>query len=553
MKKVDLAAMAADEVLHRQKFRCRVMVCSSTACMASGGAATRQALETSVRSHQLDDEVQVAPSGCLGLCSLGPLVKLLEPGKDGTFYQNVDAQAAEAIVVEHVVGGRPAVDHKLAADSPFFTRQRRIVLASAGEINPERIEEYVARGGYQALSKALHEMTPEAVCQEIAASGLRGRGGAGYPTGTKWEMLRNAPGETKYIVANNDEGDPGAYMDRSIAETDPHSILEGMAIAGYATGAQQGFIYVRAEYPLAIARLEQAIRQAKRHGMLGKSVLGSDFAFGVEIRIGAGAFVCGEETALMASIEGQRGTPRARPPYPTRRGLWGSPTLINNVETLANVPPIIRNGAAWFSMVGTDGSKGTKVFALTGNLAHTGLIEVPMGITLREIIYEIGGGIPGQRAFKAVQAGGPSGGCIPEEHLDVAVDYESLQSLGAMMGSGGMIVMDDASCMVDVAKFFMAFCVDESCGKCAPCRVGTAQLWRLLDKVSRGDATRSDLDLLEDLCKVVRHTSLCGLGQTAPNPVVSTLRYFRQEYQAHLEGRCPAGVCNIKVPAEAMA
>ena len=543
MKKVDLAAMAADELHNRQQHRCRVMVCSSTACVASGGVATRQAFEASIKAHQLEGEVQVAPSGCLGLCSLGPLAKVLEPGKPGTFYHHVHAPAAESIVAEHIIAGRHQLEHKLASDTPFFTRQRLLVLDSAGEINPERIEEYVARGGYQALNKALYEMTPEAVCQEIRSSGLRGRGGAGYPSGAKWELLRNAVGEIKYVVANGDEGDPGAYMDRTAMETDPHLLLEGMAIAGYATGARQGFIYVRAEYPLAITRLEQAIRQAKRHGLLGKSVLGSSFAFDIEIRIGAGAFVCGEETALLASIEGKRGTPRVRPPYPTEKGLWGAPTMINNVETLANVPHIISKGAAWFSSVGTKGSKGTKVFALTGNLNHTGLIEVPMGITLREIIYEIGGGIPGGRAFKAVQAGGPSGGCIPAEHLDTPVDYESLQALGSMMGSGGMIVMDETSCMVDVAKFFMAFCVDESCGKCIPCRAGTAEMLALLEKICGGRATKADLELLEELCDLVRFTSLCGLGQTAPNPVISTLRYFRQEYEAHLEGYCPAGVC----------
>lgn len=532
MRKVDLAAMADDELHNRQQYRCRVMACSSTACLASGAAASRQALEEGVRAHKLDGEVQVAPSGCLGLCSEGPLVRVIERGGGSTLYRHVDPQVAATIVKAHLVGGTPSREHQLDEAIPFFTRQRKIVLENAGEINPERIEDYVARGGYQALSKALFEMTPEAVCQEIRHSGLRGRGGGGYPTGTKWEMLRSAQSEVKYVIANGDEGDPGAYMDRSIMEDDPHRILEGMAIAGYATGASQGFIYVRAEYPNAITRLEQAIRQAKRHGLLGKRILGSDFNFDIEIRIGAGAFVCGEETALMASIEGKRGTPRVRPPYPTESGLWGAPTMINNVETLANVPPIIRNGAAWFSSLGTESSKGTKVFALAGKLKYTGLIEVPMGITLREIIFDIGGGIPDGHTFKAVQTGGPSGGCIPEAYLDTPVDFESLQALGSIMGSGGMIVMDETSNMVDVAKFFMAFCVDESCGKCIPCRAGTAEMLALLDKILRGEANKGDLALLEELCDMVRHTSLCGLGQSAPNPVLSTLRYFRHEYEA---------------------
>lgn len=471
---------------------------------------------------------------------------MIEHGGQETLYEGVTPQLAEAIVDEHLAVGSALQDHVLSLEEPFFVRQKRIVLENAGEINPERIEDYVARGGYTALSKALFEMTPEEVCQQIRASGLRGRGGAGYPTGTKWDVLRAAPGETKYVIANGDEGDPGAYMDRSVMEDDPHRVLEGLTLAGYATGASQGFLYVRAEYPLAVRRLEQAIRQARRHGLLGKGILDSTFDFTIEIRIGAGAFVCGEETALIASIEGKRGNPRVRPPYPTAEGLWGAPTMINNVETLANVATIIRNGPEWFASIGTESSKGTKVFALAGKLNRTGLIEVPMGITLREIIFEIGGGIPGAQAFKAVQTGGPSGGCIPAQSLDTPVDYESLQALGSIMGSGGMIVMDERSCMVDVAKFFMSFCVDESCGKCIPCRAGTVEMLALLDKISRGEAIPAELALLEELCDMVKHTSLCGLGQSAPNPVLSTLRYFQEEYQAHLRGSCPAGVCSPK-------
>ncbi len=542
MTRTELAAMAADALHERQRYRCRVMACASTACLAAGAATVKGALERSVKAHGLEAEVHVSPSGCLGLCSRGPLVKVND-GTGETFYQQVTPAMAEAIVSDHVAGGKVLQAHALDTKMPFFARQRRIVLENAGEIDPERLEDYVARGGYEALAKAIFELSPEAVCAEIRASGLRGRGGAGYPTGAKWELLRAAKGEVKYVIANGDEGDPGAYMDRSIMEFDPHRVLEGMLIAGYATGASEGFIYVRAEYPLALRRLEQAIRQARRRGLLGKNIFGSPFSFDIALRIGAGAFVCGEETALIASVEGKRGTPRVRPPYPTEAGLWGKPTMINNVETLANVAPIVRDGAASFASIGTEKSTGTKVFALTGKLHNTGLIEVPMGITLREIVFEIGGGIPDGRRFKAVQTGGPSGGCIPAAHLDTPVDYESLQALGSMMGSGGMVVMDEASCMVDVAKYFMAFCVDESCGKCIPCRAGTVEMLSLLDKIARGEASAVEVALLEELCDMVRHTSLCGLGQSAPNPVLSTLHYFRAEYQAHLQGRCPAGVC----------
>jgi len=425
----------------------------------------------------------------------------------------------------------------LDLNDPFFTRQLKIVLANSGYIDPESVHDYVAMGGYQALAKVLTEMTPEEVIEEIKASGLRGRGGAGYPTGLKWELVRRQPGDIKYVICNADEGDPGAFMDRSVLEGDPHRVLEGMAIAAYAVGAQQGYIYVRGEYGLAIQRLQLAIRQAERERLLGNRIFETTFGFRVDLRIGAGAFVCGEETALIASIEGKRGTPRQRPPYPPERGLWGKPTLINNVETFANVPPIIMNGARWFASIGTETSKGTKVFALAGAVRNTGLVEVPMGTPLRTILFEIGGGVPEGRQFKAAQTGGPSGGCIPAELLDVPVDYESLAAIGSIMGSGGLIVLDDSSSMVDVARFFMEFCMDESCGKCIPCRAGTVQMHEILSRFSRREATRQDLELLEELCVLLKETSLCGLGQTAPNPVMSTLRYFRHEYEARLTDR----------------
>ncbi|MBL8057307.1 MAG: NADH-quinone oxidoreductase subunit F [Anaerolineales bacterium] len=500
----------------------------------------------------------------MGLCSLGPMMRLEAQGEPDTLYQRMTADSAHQVVDEQLVPyfqpghtpteaesevgahdfphlraslsqvrlGRGLDEHLLPQDMPFFTRQKKIVLARAGLIDPERIEDYIAHGGYTALAKALTQLTPEQVCAEIQASGLRGRGGAGYPTGLKWNHVRKADGPRKFVIANGDEGDPGAYMDRTLMEADPHSILEGMIIAGYAVGAQHGYLYVRGEYPVAVKRLEKAIRSAYRQGLLGDDIFGTAFSFEVDIRIGAGAFVCGEETALMASVEGQRGTPRMRPPYPAQNGLWNAPTLINNVETYGNITAILNEGAAWFAGIGTEKSKGTKIFALTGKLNHTGLIEVPMGITLREIVFEIGGGIPGGRQFKAAQTGGPSGGCIPAEHLDTPVDYESLKALGSIMGSGGLVVMDDASSMPDVAKFFMEFCVDESCGKCVPCRVGTVQMHRLLEKVTAGQGQAADLQKLENLCRLVQRTSLCGLGQSAPNPVLSTLRYFRHEYDA---------------------
>jgi bidirectional [NiFe] hydrogenase diaphorase subunit len=470
--------------------------------------------------------------GCLGLCGAAPLVSV-EPS--GVMYQRVQASDAPAIIV--ALSGSPVERIRLDSKLPFFTRQHRVVLENCGRIDPERLEDYIAAEGYLALTTALGEMTPAEVIGEVHKSGLRGRGGAGYPTGLKWSTVAKAAGSPKMVVCNADEGDPGAFMDRSVLESDPHRVLEGMAIAGYAVGANEGYIYVRAEYPLAVERLKTAIRQAEQHGLLGNNICGSHFSFRINLRLGAGAFVCGEETALIASIEGKRGTPRPRPPYPAESGLWGQPTLINNVETFANITPIIRNGGEWLAAIGTERSKGTKVFALAGAIQNAGLIEVPMGITLRDIIFEIGGGIPNGRRFKAVQTGGPSGGCIPEQFLDTAVDYETLTKLGSIMGSGGMIVMDETSSMVDIARYFMEFCMTESCGKCVPCRAGTVQMHGLLGRFADGTARPPDLALLESLCDLVKHTSLCGLGQSAPNPVLSTLRYFRPEYEAAFAGQ----------------
>jgi bidirectional [NiFe] hydrogenase diaphorase subunit len=551
--KVDLAQVASQEQTINEQFHYHVMCCNSTACLSAGARAVYEALETSVKAKGLEKDVQVVPVGCMGLCSKGPLVKVNADEPLGStyhripethtgagsyrvhvgesvLYHSVTPAFAEEIVSSHVGLHHPVSENVLSSELPFFKRQQKIVLANAGEINPERIEAYIARGGYRSLEKAVTTMTPDQVVEEIEKSGLRGRGGGGYPTGKKWQMLFEAQAEKKFVIANGDEGDPGAYMDRTVMEDDPHRVIEGITIAAYAVGASEGYIYVRAEYPIAVKRLEQAIRQAKRQGLLGKNILTTPFSFDLEVRIGAGAFVCGEETALMASIEGKRGNPVLRPPYPTERGLWGYPTMINNVETYANISTIIDKGAEWFSSTGRPSSKGTKVFALAGKLNNTGLIEVPMGITLREIIEDIGGGIKNGREFKAAQTGGPSGGCIPAEYLDTPVDYESLQALGSIMGSGGLIVMDDTDSMVDVAKFFMQFCMDESCGKCVPCRAGTVQMYQLLDKISKGQGSQEDLAQLEELCDLVTHTSLCGLGQTAPNPVLSTLRYFKQEY-----------------------
>jgi bidirectional [NiFe] hydrogenase diaphorase subunit len=510
----------------------RILYCSAAGCVSCGTHAVRDALRDALKEKGLESAVQLVGTGCMGLCGEGPLV-LVQP--DNTLYQNVDAGTARRIVDEQIAGGTPVADHLVDQAAPFFSSQMRIVLENCGKIDSENIEEYIGTGGYSALAKVLTEMTPEEVVEEIRKSGLRGRGGAGYPTGLKWGIVRKAKGERKYVICNADEGDPGAFMDRSVLEGDPHRILEGMAIAAYAIGAGQGFVYIRAEYPLAIERLRLAIKQAERMGLLGNRILESQLNFRIDLRIGAGAFVCGEETALIRSIEGRRGRPRPRPPYPSEKGLWGQPTLNNNVETYANIAPIINRGAAWFSSIGTPKSTGTKVFALAGNIRNTGLIEVPMGIPLRKIIYDIGGGTTSGTEFKAAQTGGPSGGCIPQQHLDLPVDYESLATVGSIMGSGGLIVMDSTAQMVEVAKYFMEFSMDESCGKCIPCRVGTVHIHGLLDKIARGVATADDLTLLEELCQMVKETSLCGLGQSAPNPVFSTLRFFRSEYESRLQ------------------
>jgi bidirectional [NiFe] hydrogenase diaphorase subunit len=546
MNRADLKAMAQREMDRQQGFRCRLLCCASTPCLSSGATAVQQALEETIAEHKIDAEVAVVSTGCMGPCSRGPMVTVQIQGQDDVYYENVTAETARRIVAEHAIANQPVAEKIMPSDLPFFAKQTKVVLSNSGLIDPERLEDYVARDGYSSLAYVLREMKPDEVCAEISKSGLRGRGGAGYPAGLKWDLVRKAPSEKKFVIANGDEGDPGAYMDRTLMESDPHRVLEGMAIAGYAVGADQGYVYVRGEYPIAAKRLEKAIRSAERRGLLGSRVLDSSFSFRIDIRIGAGAFVCGEETALMQSIMGRRGQPVPRPPFPAQSGLWGYPTLINNVETYGNVVPIVENGAAWYAGIGTDKSKGTKIFALAGKVNTTGLIEVPMGITLREIVYDIGGGIPGDRQFKAAQTGGPSGGCIPADHLDTPMDYETLKKLGSIMGSGGLIVMDDASCMPDVAKFFMDFCADESCGKCVPCRVGTVQMHRILQRITNGSGTPDDLAMLQDLCTMVRDTSLCGLGQSAPNPILSTLRYFRQEYEDHvLQRKCAAGVCQF--------
>lgn len=534
MNRPELQAIADKEIERRKDFRCRLLCCASTACVSSGSTEMRKALQDALKAAGLVKDVQVVATGCKGLCSRGPVLEVQTGDEAPVLYANITPEAAQQIVQQHVQTGQPVPEYQLDAASPFFAKQVRVVLSNSGLIDPERIEDYIANDGYAALADALREMTPEEVCEVITQSGLRGRGGAGYPSGLKWSLVRKAPGTPKYVIANGDEGDPGAYMDRTLMESDPHRVLEGMAIAGYAVGAEQGFIYVRGEYPLAIKRLERAIKAAERQGLLGSRIFDSNFNFRVDIRIGAGAFVCGEETALMSSIMGRRGEPRPRPPFPAQSGLWGCPTLINNVETFGNIAPILHRGAAWYASLGTEKSKGTKIFALTGNVNNTGLIEVPMGTSLREIVFEIGGGIPDGRGFKAAQTGGPSGGCIPAEHLDTPVDYENLMRLGSMMGSGGLIVMDDQTSMVDVAKFYMEFCMDESCGKCVPCRAGTAQMFQLLSQILAGEATPADLARLEELCHMVKALSLCGLGQSAPNPILSTLRYFRPEYESRL-------------------
>ncbi len=532
--------------------RVRFLVCYSTPCLSSGAPAIRAALEEGIAEEGRKGEVAVVATGCMGPCSRGPRVTVQHRGGQETAYERVTPEMARVLLRRHAADEEGPPEHVLAPDLPYFTRQTRWVLENSGRVDPENIADYIGRDGYAALGRALHEMTPEEVCEAIARSGLRGRGGGGYPTGLKWHLVRKARAERKFVVANGDEGDPGAYMDRTLMESDPHKILEGMAIAGYAVGADKGFIYVRGEYAVAAKRLEKAIRDAERLGLLGARVLDSSFRFRIDLRLGAGAFVCGEETALMNSIMGGRGNPSPRPPYPAQRGLWNQPTLINNVETLGAVAPILRHGPEAFAAIGTAKSKGTKIFALVGEVRTAGLIEVPMGITLREIVEGVGGGMSEGETFKAAQTGGPSGGCIPREHLDTPVDYESLTALGSIMGSGGLIVMGQKSCMVDVAKYFMDFCLDESCGKCIPCRAGTVEMHRILERITSGSAVEGEIERLEELCALAREASLCGLGATAPNPVLATLRYFRDEYHAHIrEHRCPAGVCRFTdVPRE---
>lgn len=533
-------------------YRTHVLVCGGTGCTSSGSARIRERLEKEIEANGLSDEVCVVKTGCFGLCALGPIM-IVYP--EGTFYSMVQEEDIPEIVTEHLLKGN-VVKHLLYEETVkadkiiplnetnFYKKQHRVALRNCGVINPEKIDEYIGTGGYEALGIVLTEKKPEDVNQILLDSGLRGRGGAGFPTGLKWKFAAGNDADQKYVCCNADEGDPGAFMDRSILEGDPHAVLEAMAIAGYAIGASQGYIYVRAEYPIAVQRLEIAIEQAREYGLLGKNIFDSGFDFDIELRLGAGAFVCGEETALMTSIEGNRGEPRPRPPFPALKGLFQKPTILNNVETYANIPQIIVNGPEWFASMGTEKSKGTKVFALGGKIHNTGLVEIPMGTTLREIVEEIGGGVPNGKKFKAAQTGGPSGGCIPAEHLDIPIDYDNLLSIGSMMGSGGLIVMDEDTCMVDIAKFFLEFTVDESCGKCTPCRIGTRRMLEILEKITKGQATMEDLDKLEELCYHLQSNSLCALGQTAPNPVLSTLRYFRDEYIAHIvDKKCPAGVC----------
>ena len=570
-----LRKLAQEERERQSRFSRRLFCCTSTACLSAGAGLTRTALDQAVAACECDkDEVEVVPTGCMGLCSRGPLVRVESKDEKPVLFGDVSAEVAQQIVARYVPvpgavpGAEASADregvsphdfmhmrsalrragarrdlsqHIIPLDLPFFAKQVRIVLSETGRVNPEKLEDYLAHGGYQGLAKVLGEMNPKEVCDEILASGLRGRGGAGFPTGMKWNFVRGEEAPQKYVIVNGDEGDPGAYMDRTVMEDDPHRVLEGMIICAYAVGATRGYLYIRGEYPIAINRIQQAIRAARRARLLGRKILGTDFDFTAEVRIGAGAFVCGEEKALIHSVEGQRGIPRIRPPYPSTSGLWSAPTVINNVETMASVPSIINKGAEWYASIGTEKSKGTKVFALAGQLRNTGLIEVPMGITLGEIVYEMGGGIPGDREFKAAQTGGPSGGCIPDIHIETPVDYESLTRLGSIMGSGGLVIIDDSTRMPEFARFFMDFCVDESCGKCVPCRVGTVQIRAMLDKVLAGKAISGDLDRLEKLCGLVKNSSLCGLGQSAPNPVLSTLRFFRSEYEAMIPAEAAPG------------
>lgn len=533
-------------------YRSNVLVCGGTGCTSSNSEKIIEALEKEIKAKGLEKEVNVIRTGCFGLCALGPIMVVYP---EGSFYSMVKVEDIPEIVEEHLLKGRivtrllyqETVDEdtiKSLNQTPFYAKQRRIALRNCGVINPEIIDEYIAMDGYAALGKVLTEMTPQQVIDEIKASGLRGRGGGGFSTGMKWSFAAANQADQKYVCCNADEGDPGAFMDRSVLEGDPHSLIEAMAIAGYAIGANQGYIYVRAEYPIAVKRLQIAIDQAHEYGLLGKNIFDTGFDFDLQLRLGAGAFVCGEETALLTSIEGNRGEPRPRPPFPAVKGLFGKPTILNNVETYANICQIILKGADWFNSVGTEKSKGTKVFALGGKIKHTGLVEVPMGTTLREIVEEIGGGVPDGKKFKAAQTGGPSGGCIPAEHMDIPIDYDNLIAIGSMMGSGGLIVMDETTCMVDIAKFFLEFTVDESCGKCTPCRIGTRRLLELLEKITSGNGELEDLDKMEQLCYYIKENALCGLGQTAPNPVLSTLHFFRDEYVAHVKDKkCPAGVC----------
>jgi len=535
-----------------QIYRAHVLVCGGTGCTASGSMKLVAELEKSLKESGIENEVKVVKTGCFGLCAEGPIVVVYP---EGSMYCRVTEDDIKEIVSEHLVKGRIVarllegadklpVKGADAIETDFFKKQLRIALRNCGRINPENIEEYIAYNGYAALGKVLTEMTPDDVIDVMKKSGLRGRGGAGFPTGMKWSFARKSVSDQKYVCCNADEGDPGAFMDRSVLEGDPHSVIEAMAIAGYAIGSNQGYVYIRAEYPIAVARLQIAMNQAKEYGMLGNNIFGTDFSFELEIRLGAGAFVCGEETALLTSIEGKRGEPRPRPPFPAVKGLWGQPTILNNVETYANIPEIINKGAEWFASIGTAKSKGTKVFAVGGKINNTGLVEIPMGTTLREILYDIGGGIPNGKKFKAAQTGGPSGGCIPASLIDTPIDYDSLIEIGSMMGSGGLIVMDEDNCMVDIAKFFLEFTVEESCGKCPPCRIGTKRMYQILEKITTGRGELKDIDDLYELAAAIKASALCGLGQTAPNPVLSTLRYFKDEYLAHVvDKKCPAGVC----------
>ena len=548
MNHEELANIAVKARETEGKYEHTIKVCMAAGCLSSHADEVKTQIEQEVKHRGLEQCCKVKGVGCMGLCAAGPLVA---DGKNEKMFQNVAASDAVAIV-DAVVANKPA-PQAIVLDSKldFFAKQQKIVLENSGEIDPEKIEDYIARSGYEALFHALTTMKPMQVIEQVSKSGIRGRGGAGFPTGLKWTTVAKATGAHKYVICNADEGDPGAFMDRAVLESDPHRVLEGMALAAYAVGADRGFIYCRAEYPLAVKRLRIAIKQAEQHGLLGNNIGDTQFDFKVEVRLGAGAFVCGEETALIASVEGGRGTPRPRPPFPANSGLWNEPTLINNVETFANIAPIVLKGGDWYASIGTQKSKGTKVFALAGRVQNTGLIEVPMGISLRDIVFKLGGGIPEGRKFKAVQTGGPSGGCVPAQFLDMSVDYESLASVGSIIGSGGMIVMDESSCMVDVAQFFMDFCMSESCGKCVPCRVGTKQMLGILKRIVNGEGSEEDLDMLTELAQMVKATSLCGLGQTAPNPTLTTLRYFMDEYRAHIDKKeCPSGVCMKNLKAE---